>query len=100
MKSEGHLCEKCALLGRCSVAKHRKIPIQECEQYQFDLKVRLGQTLQTAQLADELNHEKLDANKQTPYTMRNEGLCATCIAREQCERRHVEGGVWRCADYR
>lgn len=31
---------------------------------------------------------------------RSAGLCRTCALNDTCERRHAEGGVWRCADYR
>jgi hypothetical protein len=28
------------------------------------------------------------------------GLCGTCADRDKCKRRYIEGGVFRCADYR
>jgi hypothetical protein len=37
---------------------------------------------------------------QAEHAPKSSGICGTCSKREGCEKRKVEGGVWRCADYR
>ena len=66
------LCDGCMDLANCETRELLPRPILECEAFR-----------------------KADATID-----RKEGLCSTCELRESCERRLVEGGVWRCAEYR
>jgi hypothetical protein len=82
------LCGSCDFAASCAVRTRTDGPVLCCDRYR----------------GPDADGDRAPAPPSagiTPNAKRQaEGLCGTCADRERCTRRHVESGVFRCADYR
>jgi ribosomal protein RSM22 (predicted rRNA methylase) len=86
------ICADCVYAADCPIRRRNPGRVQWCA-----LKRKLRDAPEP-----KLRREERPGSRSAgrSFNVREEGLCATCAQREQCSRRHVEGGVWRCRDYR
>jgi len=82
------LCGSCVYAADCAARSRSDVPVLCCDRY-----LALGGGGDGAPATP---RPQASANATTQAA----GLCGTCADREKCKRRYVEGGVWRCADYR
>jgi hypothetical protein len=79
-KRRRELCYYCEFHGDCPVREGLQRPIRSCEWF------------------------RPDSRRSGAYpdvrTLEPGGLCATCSRRDSCTICQIEGGVWRCEDYR
>jgi hypothetical protein len=82
------LCGSCVYAADCAARSRNDGPVVCCDRY-----LALGGKGDDAPSAP---RPQAVSNTKTQAA----GLCGTCADRDKCKRRYVEGGVWRCADYR
>jgi len=82
------LCDGCVYAADCAARSRSDGPVICCDRY-LGPKGE-GSGAPAAPRAQAFSIAKRQAN----------GLCGTCADRDKCKRRYVEGGVFRCADYR
>jgi hypothetical protein len=82
------LCGSCVYAADCAARSRSDVPVLCCDRY-----LALGGKGDDAPAP---HRPQLVSSAKTQAS----GLCGTCADRDRCKRRYVEGGVWRCADYR
>lgn len=88
LRPKGELCGSCVYAADCALRKRSEGPVLCCDSY-----LGPGSESRGAPPAPEAMAVS-NARRQAA------GLCGTCADRDKCKRRYVEGGVFRCADYR
>jgi hypothetical protein len=88
LRPKGELCGSCVYAADCALRKRSEGPVLCCDSY-----LGPGAESRGAPPAPEAMAVS-NARRQAA------GLCGTCADRDKCKRRYVEGGVFRCADYR
>jgi hypothetical protein len=82
------LCGSCIYAADCAARSRSDGPVICCDRYLGPGSAGKGEP--AAPRTQAVPNAKRQA----------EGLCGTCADRDKCKRRYVEGGVFRCADYR
>lgn len=90
------LCATCKKVNDCINAQHDDRTVVECEEYEE------GESAfsETVEVDVSTNTKKnKPADRKTEKETVVEGLCETCIHRENCTIPRLEGGVWHCEHY-